>query len=1150
MDKFLQRQPSWKTKTYDSFVATAAKKNHQDQAQAAAAVSSAANRRPLGEHPDLNLKKLVSDNPKRNEKFLDAQSSSESIAVFPSRAVTQLNQHKENVNVAVVAQMSTPTTTKPKPSTTDTITPTTTPRYQHNDPYLIRLQRDLNSPNAALRVRAMQALKSPSKAAAYHTFDVPLAEQSIITADERNPKPLPTLRDILANVVVYVEVRTGNDNRSEGVKTIISKMGAQVNDRLLRNTTHVVFKDGLLSTYKKAGEWNIPIVSILWIEACKVQRRLCEPEQFPISNLHKYEYPELFGKITRVRCMQPDSELNKRQRKRQDTPTSKDKEAVETPKSTPKNDITRFLKILKNNKHLAVASQDDEAVESPATKLLNRISNGSFTPSHGQPGDGKSKSNGSGDAIAIIGQDKPTSQKSLIFTEESARGDEVVVVPTPTNRPRRSTVEPAPVSTPTPKAANRRRSCSIAGELQQTQVGITAAASEPRMTRRRSSLQLAANDSPMELTKKPGFYSIHEEAEETPTRSTRRRRSSTASATKQSSYQPIMEEPQPMVTRRRSSLHVPASAPMEAITSNECVSSAGRRRSSSWHQATSSSKDALKKTLFHPIAEEAHTEVTMEISNVATPVAAQERRQTVYTPQQMDISQTNISTRSITTSSTELSENNDHMELTMLQQRSLVNVTTQTSQYSDEEPLFSSTRLPVSRVSSSSNNTTNNRRRTIFSLDMHVINEGIDRINRSCQRRSLALANEAELGECHKVQTPIAIVEQEVEKPPQAVQDPATPSEPKRRRLFTPNEEVIISPPKSNRKSRLSICNGQPGSAAKRRRTLAAPTTSKSSETKETTTKSSVTETPTPQQPTVEKEVTKETGPSNIALTEVASADQVEVFSTPKGSSLDINTDSNLTDSTNIPTTPSANTDGKTSTAKRRQRVIRTLVHTNMHQEQIHVIHKALRKLHGMRLDPTVTKRTTHLVSLDPRRTLNLLRGLMRGVWIVSYNWILESLRSGKWVYEEPYELKVFSRAVEICRTERQAFGKDYRCELFRFMESFYVSSHCQPLQFNNVKEILMLGGAKITENRFKAKYIIGDKRRVEDDRLYLSVNWVLDSVTAMQIQKFGKYLMKSAIVTPAGIRYDNPPTVDSSPASSNRKLHVCYRDPVLVLNK
>lgn len=63
------------------------------------------------------------------------------------------------------------------------------------------------------------------------------------------------------------------------------------------NTTHVVFKDGLMSTYKRAQSWNIPIVSILWIEACKVQRRLCEPQQFPISNIHLYEHPELYGKM-------------------------------------------------------------------------------------------------------------------------------------------------------------------------------------------------------------------------------------------------------------------------------------------------------------------------------------------------------------------------------------------------------------------------------------------------------------------------------------------------------------------------------------------------------------------------------------------------------------------------------------------------------------------------------------------------------------------------------------------------------------------------------------------------------------------------------------------------------------------------------------
>lgn len=71
---------------------------------------------------------------------------------------------------------------------------------------------------------------------AYNNFDVSHTEHSIITMEERNPKelPLPTLQELLKDVVIYVEVRTGNDNRSDGVRTVIAKMGAQVNDRLRR----------------------------------------------------------------------------------------------------------------------------------------------------------------------------------------------------------------------------------------------------------------------------------------------------------------------------------------------------------------------------------------------------------------------------------------------------------------------------------------------------------------------------------------------------------------------------------------------------------------------------------------------------------------------------------------------------------------------------------------------------------------------------------------------------------------------------------------------------------------------------------------------------------------------------------------------------
>lgn len=43
-----------------------------------------------------------------------------------------------------------------------------------------------------------------------------------------------TIQDVMRNVVVYVEMRSGTDNRSEGIKTVIAQLGATVNDRLLR----------------------------------------------------------------------------------------------------------------------------------------------------------------------------------------------------------------------------------------------------------------------------------------------------------------------------------------------------------------------------------------------------------------------------------------------------------------------------------------------------------------------------------------------------------------------------------------------------------------------------------------------------------------------------------------------------------------------------------------------------------------------------------------------------------------------------------------------------------------------------------------------------------------------------------------------------
>lgn len=65
---------------------------------------------------------------------------------------------------------------------------------------------------------------------------MPHEQQELVTEDERRlatDKP-QTIQDVMRDVVVYVEMRTGADNRSEGIKTVIAQLGATVNDRLLR----------------------------------------------------------------------------------------------------------------------------------------------------------------------------------------------------------------------------------------------------------------------------------------------------------------------------------------------------------------------------------------------------------------------------------------------------------------------------------------------------------------------------------------------------------------------------------------------------------------------------------------------------------------------------------------------------------------------------------------------------------------------------------------------------------------------------------------------------------------------------------------------------------------------------------------------------
>lgn len=83
-------------------------------------------------------------------------------------------------------------------------------------------------------------------------------------------------------------------------------------------------------------------------------------------------------------------------------------------------------------------------------------------------------------------------------------------------------------------------------------------------------------------------------------------------------------------------------------------------------------------------------------------------------------------------------------------------------------------------------------------------------------------------------------------------------------------------------------------------------------------------------------------------------------------------------------------------------------VHITLKREQ------AIHKLGKFEVERKVSANTTHLITLDARRTVNILRGIARGVWILDYSWITQSVKANKWLPELSYEMKTFSNAVEV----------------------------------------------------------------------------------------------------------------------------------------
>lgn len=135
---------------------------------------------------------------------------------------------------------------------------------------------------------------------------------------------------VLQGVCAYVEVRSKCENRSKVIAEELRKLGADINEKLNVNVTHVVFKDGTNRTWERAKKLNIPLVSVLWVDSCKKTLEHVNESVFcaEFPNKDQEEKLKLFPvKRTKFRSMQPknlieefeeSSQRCQRRRKRKD----------------------------------------------------------------------------------------------------------------------------------------------------------------------------------------------------------------------------------------------------------------------------------------------------------------------------------------------------------------------------------------------------------------------------------------------------------------------------------------------------------------------------------------------------------------------------------------------------------------------------------------------------------------------------------------------------------------------------------------------------------------------------------------------------------------------------------------------------------------
>ncbi|XP_075718057.1 microcephalin isoform X2 [Rhinoderma darwinii] len=191
------------------------------------------------------------------------------------------------------------------------------------------------------------------------------------------------------------------------------------------------------------------------------------------------------------------------------------------------------------------------------------------------------------------------------------------------------------------------------------------------------------------------------------------------------------------------------------------------------------------------------------------------------------------------------------------------------------------------------------------------------------------------------------------------------------------------------------------------------------------------------------------------------------------------------------------------------RKVTRSLVMTSMPSEKQITIIQVVKKLGGFVFSDEVCETTTHVIAGCARRTLNIILGIARGCWILSYDWVLWSLERGHWISEEPYELSDHFPGASICRLQRHLSAGEFHQDLFSSMPAIFISQNSQP-PCDKLSDVVQLCGGKVCKTLRPAKICIGSLTgKKPTDLDCVSEKWLLDSITQHKILPLQSYLME-----------------------------------------